>query len=48
MVTEPVAEEREETTLTQEKLDYIEKIASIINRHIESNQPATEVAVEQN
>ena len=46
-VEEPaVVEEMEETeTLSEEKLDYIQQIASIINRHIEN---APEASVEQN
>ena len=47
VVEEPaVVEEMEETTvLSEEKLDYIEQIASIINRHIETT---SEASAEQN
>ena len=45
-VEESFVEEMEETTvLSEEKLDYIQQIASIINRHIEN---APEASVEQN
>ena len=36
------------TNVSKEKLDYIEQIASIINRYTENNSTATETAVEQN
>jgi hypothetical protein len=48
-VEEPVVEEMEEApTMTSEKLDYIQQITDIINRHVEANNSTPEASVEQN
>ena len=42
------AEMEETSVLSEEKLDYVQQIAAIISRHIESTPAISEVAFEQN
>ena len=49
VVEEPIEAEMEElTTLGEDKLDYVQQIASIINRHVESTSIMPEGLMEQN